>query len=322
MNGVLVIDKPSGPTSHDVVARVRYLAGLKRVGHTGTLDPMATGVLPLVIGRATRLARFVSTGAKYYQAKVRLGWETDTYDFTGQPITPPPGSVLTNRSKGKQDTTTKTESLCSQADIEAALENFRGGYNQQPPQFSAKRINGIRAYKLARKGVPVVPKSVSVTVHELTLTSFQNNVVSLNILCSTGFYVRSLAHDLGRKIGCGAHLSSLRRIRSGDFGLDSAISLDEFEKNVESSIAACIPLEELLPSAPSIVLNVKIASRVAHGQPISETDVEEQLSFSSEITTSSNVPILTRVFGPDKNLLAIGEYSSYDRTLRPIVVLV
>ncbi len=322
MNGVLVIDKPSGPTSHDVVARVRHLTGLKRVGHTGTLDPMATGVLPLVIGKATRLARFVSTGAKHYQAKIRLGWETDTYDLTGQPITPPSGSVLINMSGRKPAIATQTEPLCSQEDIEAALEDFRGSYNQQPPPFSAKRINGIRAYKLARKRVPVVPKPVPVTVHELTLPSFQNNVVSLHISCSTGFYVRSLAHDLGRKLGCGAHLFSLRRIRSGDFGLDRAISLDEFEQNVEGAVAACIPLEELLPSAPSIMLSVKIASRVAHGQPISETDVGEQLSLASKITTSRDVSVLTRVFGPDKNLLAIGEYSRHDRTLRPIVVLV
>jgi len=322
MNGVLVIDKPSGPTSHDVVARVRHLTGIKRIGHTGTLDPMATGVLPLVIGRATRLARFVSTGAKYYQAKIRLGWETDTYDSTGQPVAHPHGSVLTDISGRKPDTTTQTESLRSQADIEAALKDFRGCYDQRPPPFSAKRINGIRAYKLARKRVPVAPKPVSVTVHELTLVSFQNNVVSLHVLCSTGFYVRSLAHDLGRKLGCGAHLSSLRRIRSGDFGLDRAISLDELEKNLEASVAACIPIEELLPSSPSIVLNVKIASRVAHGQPISETDVGGQLSHVSKITTSRDVPVLTRVFGPDKNLLAIGEYSRHDRTLRPVVVLV
>ncbi len=325
MNGVLVIDKPAGPTSHDVVARVRRLTGLRRVGHTGTLDPMATGILPLVLGRATRLARFMSGGAKCYEARVRLGWETDTYDATGRRVTDGLSSAPTEVGGVESPGAIPTAPLPDRVAIEAALESFRGTHDQQPPAFSAKKINGVRAYRLARSNAGIAPKPVSVAVHHLSVTSFHGDEVDLDIVCSAGFYVRALAHDLGRRLGCGGHLTSLRRIRSGDFGMDRAVPLAQLERDAHLAQAACIPLEELLPSAPSIMLNTRGTHRAAHGQSISEPDVDDRTPFpppDASFTAPGGSPVVTRVFGPERTLLAIGEYFHDTRILRPVVVLV
>ncbi|MCA1561053.1 MAG: tRNA pseudouridine(55) synthase TruB [Acidobacteria bacterium] len=218
MNGVLVIDKPAGPTSHDVVARVRRATAIRRVGHTGTLDPLATGVLPLVLGRATRLARLLSEADKAYDAVVRLGTATDSYDAQGQ-------AIATSRDAVPID-----PASIARGTIEAALDTFRGTYLQAPPPFSAKKIGGVRAYALARRREPVQPAAVTVSVHRLDLLGVEGTRVELRVVCSAGFYVRSLAHGLGAVLGCGAHLEALRRTRSGEFGLDAAVPLDAIEQ--------------------------------------------------------------------------------------------
>src|SRR5919197_1069242 len=208
MDGLLLVDKPAGPTSHDVVERMRIALGERRIGHTGTLDPAATGLLPLVLGRATRLARFLSSCDKGYEAAVRLGLNTSSGDADGDPIGPSYDGALPSREA-----------------IEQALDAFRGTLAQQPPAFSAKRIGGRRCYDLAGRGrlhpgegpVAVQPAPVTVIVHRIDLASYDGDTVTLTLDCSAGFYVRSLASDLGRQLGTGAHLTRLRRTRSGSF---------------------------------------------------------------------------------------------------------
>src|SRR4051812_12076620 len=212
MNGLLVIDKPAGPTSHDVVARVRRVLGTRRIGHTGTLDPLATGVLPLVIGSATRLASFLSASDKEYVAAMRLGLATETYDAFGRESVPPPPIGI------------------SISDVDAAFESFRGTFEQAPPPYSAKKIDGVRAYTLARKRTPVQPSMARVTVHHLAVEHCIDGLVTVRVRASAGFYVRSLAHDLGQKLGCGAHLESLRRVRAGSFTEQDAVMLSTLER--------------------------------------------------------------------------------------------
>src|SRR5438445_3246982 len=252
MDGLLIVDKPAGPTSHDVVARMRRALREKRIGHTGTLDPAATGVLGLVLGRATRLAQFLTTSAKSYEAVVRFGFATDTGDAQGRATGP-----------------SRTTALPSRSEIDTALDVFRGTFLQQPPAFSAKKIDGKRSHKLARARIrdarlepsrssgpgtpapPALPAPVSVTAHRLEIVGVEADCVTLRVDCSAGFSVRSLAHDLGERLGVGAHLASLRRTRSGDFGLDRAIDLDTAERHPDRAAAAVIPLADMLPGLPA-----------------------------------------------------------------------
>jgi tRNA pseudouridine55 synthase len=199
VDGVIVVDKPEGLTSHDVVNRVRRLANTRKVGHLGTLDPMATGVLPLVIGRATRLAQFFATSEKEYDARIRFGWATDTYDRVGTPISTP------------------IEPAFSRAELDAALTPFRGTCMQTPPPFSAKKVDGIPAYRLARRKIAVELEPVEVHVYELELLEFDGATARIRVRCSAGTYLRSIAHEVGQRLGCGAFLAALRRTSSGDF---------------------------------------------------------------------------------------------------------
>lgn len=258
VEGVLVIDKPLGPTSHDVVARARRALREKRVGHTGTLDPMATGVLPLVIGRATRLATFLSSGDKVYEAGVRLGSATDTYDAAARLAAggaPPPAPAI------------------NLDEVEAALERFRGTFEQMPPPYSAKKVDGVPAYKLARKNEPTMLTAVSVTVRELTLLGLEDGLVRLEVTSAAGFYVRSLAHDLGVVLGCGAHLESLRRTRAAGFDLSQAVPLDELDKDPESAAQRLIPLGKLLTDMPAVHLTDRGSERASHGSSLSFQDI-------------------------------------------------
>jgi len=268
MNGVLVADKPLGPTSHDVVARVRRALGLRRIGHTGTLDPLATGVLPLVVGRATRLASLLSGTAKEYVADVRFGAATPTYDAdarmirdprTGAPVLlahPPP----------------EPAGLTGEAVIQA-LGQFRGTYWQVPPAYSAKKIEGVRAYTRARRNEPVTPRPVSVTVHSIELESYEAGLARVRLSASAGFYVRSFAHQLGEQLGCGAHLESLRRHRAGDFTLADAVPLETVEQEGADAVSHLIPLERLLLHLPGIVLTEDGARRAGHGNALKLDDL-------------------------------------------------
>jgi tRNA pseudouridine55 synthase len=258
LDGAIVIDKPDGLTSHDVVAAVRRATGASKVGHTGTRDPMATGVLPLLLGRATRLAQYLAGGLTTYEARIRLGWATDTYDRTGRPIsTPQPVAVGPDA-------------------IERALERFRGTFAQRPPAISAKKIDGRRAYALAR-GAETLPemRDVQVTVHELTSQGFEDDELALRVTASAGFYVRSLAHDLGQALGCGAHLASLRRTASGLFEVGQAVPLDRVLADPLWARAQIIPPAQLLRDWPVAVVTEPGAERVRHGTMLTSAHVAE-----------------------------------------------
>jgi len=241
LDGVLVVDKPEGPTSHDVVTLTRRALGVSRVGHTGTLDPLATGVLPLVIGRATRLAQFLTASDKTYAATIAFGRSTDTYDAKGRQV-----AACEQRPTRQQ--------------LDAALEKFRGEFEQTPPAFSAKNIDGERSYERARKAERAVlppprPKSVMVNARRLEVVAFDGETATLSLTVTAGFYVRSLAHDLGEMLGCGALLLALRRTRSGEFGLDIAVPLAEVLQSKREDLAGrLIPMGALLSDLPAVTL--------------------------------------------------------------------
>ncbi|HLI83394.1 MAG TPA: tRNA pseudouridine(55) synthase TruB [Bryobacteraceae bacterium] len=250
MDGAIVIDKPEGWTSHDVVDKFRRLARIKKVGHLGTLDPIATGVLPLVLGRATRLARFYTRADKVYEGVVRFGWATNTYDRAGEPV-------------GEQ-----VPVAPDAAALEPLLQRFRGRLMQTPPPVSAKKIQGKRAYELARAKQEVVLEPVAVEVYELTLLEANGSDVRLRAHCSGGTYLRSIAHELGQALGCGAHLHELRRTASGEFTLAQARTLPQIESLAaeERLIDALIPASSLLPEMPEIYVDEAAAHRIRQGR--------------------------------------------------------
>jgi tRNA pseudouridine55 synthase len=271
MNGVLVVDKPSGPTSHDVVGRVRRAIGTRRIGHTGTLDPLATGVLPLVIGRATRLARFLSSDEKEYIADVVFGASTLTYDAAGDErriAGPPPAEAEGAGERVRVDL----------SGLDNVLERFRGTFLQVPPVFSAKKVAGTRAYKLARDGRAPDMKPVEVTVTALEVMDRGPDRARLRVTSSSGFYVRSLAHDIGEALGCGAYLGGLRRTRAGAFGLEHAAPLEAIEAEGAAVSERLIPMERLLPHFPSVTLTEAGSRRALHGSLLSPADLAEAQS--------------------------------------------
>ena len=253
MNGALIVDKPAGPSSHDVVALARRAIGVKRIGHTGTLDPLATGVLVLLVGRATRLAQFLNADDKEYIAGVRLGLETESGDAE-------------TRAVMSADTPLAVD--CSAADVEDALADFRGTYWQTPPAVSAKKIAGTRAYVLARRHERVELKPVEVTVRELELLSYASGLAGMRVVCSAGFYVRALARDLGRRLGCGAHLETLRRTRAGRFGLDGAVTLDALVAEQTRAVERLLPMHAILADMPAVTLTEQETQRAAHGNAL------------------------------------------------------
>ena len=306
MNGVLIVDKPAGPTSHDVVARVRKAIGLDRIGHTGTLDPLATGVLPLVIGRATRLAQFLSGDEKEYEAGIRFGIATQTYDADDRTFTDPATGVrvlLEAPPPPPEDVDVGR--------IEAALADFTGTYLQSPPRFSAKKVGGLPAYKLARRNKPVEIPPVQVTVHSLTLERYEMGLARLRVVCSAGFYVRSLAHGLGEHLGCGAYLETLRRTRAGEFSVDQAVPLEEVERMGSAAGAHLIPMGSLLPLLPPAIVNEGGARRAAHGNALAPADLLKPPVPGARV----------RVLDADGTLLGIAEPVD-GGFLHPIVVLV
>lgn len=303
IDGVLVVDKPAGPTSHDVVARVRRALRTKRIGHTGTLDPLATGVLPLVIGRATRLASLLSGTEKEYVAGVRLGLATDTYD-AAEHVGPPPGPP----------------SGIDFARIDGALDRFRGIFDQAPPSYSAKKIDGVAAYTLARRNMPVQPRPVSVNVSHLSLEAYEHGLARVRVRASAGFYVRSLAHDLGTGLGCGAYLETLRRVRAGAFAEASATPLEAIERESLDAARLIIPLERLLPDVPAVVLNERGIRRAAHGNELALQDLADpRPTVRAAIEDASQGR--WRLLDSTGLLLAIAE-SRPGGLLHPVIVLV
>lgn len=305
-DGVLVIDKPAGPTSHDVVAVVRRITRVKKVGHTGTLDPLASGVLPMVLGRATRLAQFLSSAEKEYEAAVQLGVSTTTFDAAGEVV---------------ERATQRSLSSLSRRDIDEAVAAFRGSYLQEPPSFSAKKILGDRAYDLARRHEPVPLKPVDVTVRTLDIVEWNGAELRLRLACSAGFYVRSLAQALGERLGTGAHLAGLVRIRSGDFSIDSAVSLGELQEHPARAASRVIPLTQLLLWLPAVTLTPAGATLAARGGFLSAG----HLIGAQAVPAAGKV----RLLHPDGHLVAIAEpreggasrTSRFSRLLHPGIVL-
>jgi tRNA pseudouridine55 synthase len=293
MDGVIVVDKPEGWTSHDAVNKMRRLAGTRRIGHLGTLDPMATGVLPLVIERATRLAQFYMRGDKKYAARIRFGYATDTFDREGNPASEPVPVVL------------------EPAVIEEMLDRYRGTITQTPPAISAKKVGGVPAYKLARKQIPVELKPVEVTIHFLDLIECGQDWIRIHVHCSAGTYLRSLAHDLGRQQGSGAFLDQLRRTESGGFGIEDAKSFPELEALASGGRLkeALIPASNLLPQFPSEQVDAVTARQIRQGRDfrVSPFRIRRDTQF-------------VKAIGPEGDLVAIGE-AKLPNLYHPILVL-
>lgn len=297
-DGVLVVDKTEGPTSHDVVAFARRALGVSRIGHTGTLDPMATGVLPLVVGRATRLAQFLTASDKSYEATIAFGRTTDTHDAAG---------TITSSSDRRP----------AREQLEAAIEKFRGTFDQTPPVYSAKNIDGERSYELARQGKSATmqrAKAVSVTVKRLAILSFEGETARLDLQVTAGFYVRALAHDLGEALGCGAVLIALRRTRSGEFGLDRAVPLADVLQSSRDALAALIvPFRELLTDLPAVTLrSTSQLERLRNGVEMAPGDL---------IAPLPALPPIIRLLGPDGDLVGLAKPGKTAGNLHGWVVL-
>jgi len=293
LDGVIVVDKPEGWTSHDVVAKMRGIAATRRVGHLGTLDPIATGVLPLMIGQATRLARFWEGSEKSYEAVVRFGFATSTYDREGQPAGP------------------VTEPAITAEGLEALLAPLRGEIAQKPPPVSAKKIGGVPAYKLARKNVPVELTPVTVSIYELTLMELSGARARLRVRCSAGTYIRSIAHQLGAAMGCGAHVESLVRTRSGPFCLDQSFTVGRLQemKNESRLQEALLPMRDLLPDFPGVLVDDVTVTNIRQGRDFTVSPFRVNAG-------SAHV----RAIGPDGNLVAIGRITM-PHVYHPVVVL-
>jgi tRNA pseudouridine55 synthase len=240
-----VVDKPVGPTSHDVVDRVRRALGTRRAGHTGTLDPFASGVLPVCVGKATRLARFLAGGDKVYEATIRLGFATTTDDLRGEPLGPA-------RPVELERTT-----------LDEACRGLTGSLRQVPPAYSARRVGGRRLYELARQGVDVEREAAEITVHAFAVRGFEGDRVEVAVTCSPGTYVRALARDLGEALGVGGHLVALRRTRSGEFSLEGAVDGAAPSPEWERALR---PLGALLPGLPAVEVGPEGAAALRHGR--------------------------------------------------------
>jgi tRNA pseudouridine55 synthase len=294
MNAVLLVDKPSGPTSHDIVARVRRILGEKRCGHTGTLDPFATGLLILCLGRATRLSRFLAAAFKSYEATIRFGYATDTYDRTGTPV----GDV--RDYEPERDVLVRT------------LSSFEGRGMQRPPAFSAKKLDGKRLYQLAREGVPVIAPPVEVEIRELELLDIQGGEARIRVTVSSGTYIRSLAYDVGEKLGVGAHLSELRRTAVASFSVSEAVDMDTLETlGLGGAGASLLSPEDALRDLPRVEVGPDVARRLVNGQPPRWDEI-------GSVWDVETAPPHMRVLGPSGELLAVCGPSK--RGLRSLVV--
>jgi tRNA pseudouridine55 synthase len=291
-DGVLVLDKPPGPTSHDMVARLRRKLPGRRIGHLGTLDPFATGVLPLCVGRATRLAQYLGLGEKTYQAAVRFGFGTDTGDWTGRPLSAP------------------VEVRLDPGLLEAHLAAFRGEILQKTPSYSARKVQGVPLYRYARQGTIVETEARKVRIHELTLLEVEVCACHLRVCCSPGTYIRALAADLGDALGCGAHLTALRRTAAGEFCLDQAVSSAELEPGAETArlVERLIPLERLMPGFPKAVIGEESIRRIANGSAI-RVSVSE-IDPAPTATGRSTALECIRLFSPQGRLVALARAGS------------
>ena len=323
MDGILIIDKPEGITSHDVVARCRRILKTKRVGHTGTLDPFATGVMVVLVGKATRLAQFLDKDAKEYLATVRFGFETDTGDRTGAP---------------KSGAISNFKFQISNKEIEAVLPDFRGEIWQTPPMYSAKKVAGKKLYELARKGIEIERQPVKITIYELesmsesppaagrsSLTVLQitddklqtqnqspkTEDHKLRVLCSAGTYIRVLAEDIGKKLNTGAHLAELRRTKAGKFAIEKALTLEELEKIVgENRLSeVLVSMNEAVSHLAEVKLSAADAAKIKNGMKLKRESGELKDGEFLRLTEGAE-------------LLAIGFYNASEKLVQPKLVLV
>jgi tRNA pseudouridine55 synthase len=321
MDGILIIDKPAGLTSHDVVARVRRILRERRVGHTGTLDPFATGVLVVMVGRATRLAQFLSGALKEYEAVIRFGYATTTGDATG---------VRLDSMEAQNEKAARVQTW-SEEEIEAALASLRGEMEQVPPMYSAKKIQGQKLYELARRGLEVERPPVQVTIHELEAVRDDGGALtrqdedgtiqlSIRVVCSAGTYIRTLAESIGERLGTKAHLAALRRTRAGDFKIAEALGLDELKEKVEAGGKAgsddeetdfILPMMAALSGLPFLHLTADEARRALNGIAI-------KVDAGTKVEWRDKQPV--GMLGPDAHLIAVGFYDAASRSLRPRVV--
>jgi tRNA pseudouridine55 synthase len=289
ISGVLIADKPRGMTSHDVVAVARRLLGQRQIGHFGTLDPFATGVLPLSIGKATRFAQFYLKSRKAYEGTIRFGFSTDTYDATGQPNSEPVSVELDAKA------------------LELAFGEYTGRVMQTPPPFSAKRVAGKRAYELARQKQLFELKPVEVEIYALELLGLEGDRARFAVECSGGTYVRSLAHDIGRQLGCGAHLAELRRTGVAEFTQKRAVTLDALERAVRENTVAehLVPLEALLPECPSLVVRGREEKSVRHGHTF---ELAQAMRPGRGLPGGAPALPLLKILNADRRLIAVARH--------------
>lgn len=303
-NGILIIDKPVGYTSHDVVAKLRGILRTKKIGHTGTLDPFATGVLVMLVGKATRLAKFLDKDAKSYEAIVRFGFETDTGDRTGE-------------RRGDKETGRRGD-LLKVEDIEKVLPEFTGEIEQVPPMYSAKKVKGKKLYELARKGIEVERKAVKVTISELRITNYESSKedseqwtqdIGLFVTCTAGTYIRTLAEDIGRKIGVPCHLAELRRTQAGSFEISQAVTLEQLEQIVaeDKLDEVLVSMNDAISHLPEKKLDENELKRIQNGMKIlAEFDVEDVQEV--------------RLTNAENDLVAIGNYDENTQEIQPKIV--
>jgi tRNA pseudouridine55 synthase len=309
-DGALVINKPQRRTSHDIVDMVRHLAGFRQIGHLGTLDPLATGVLVLLLGKATRLVRFYAGRRKRYTAGFRFGFATNTYDSEGQAL-----GADTTPALGREQ-------------LERLASESLGRFDQMPPAFSAKKVQGRPAYELARKNQPVELKPASVELYEYRLTGIAGSIARFSIECSSGTYIRSLAHEMGQKLGCGAHLAEICRGAVGEFSLEQAITIEELAEAARAGKFKdrLIPLENLLPNFPRTNVLPVLEQKVRHGGKFNVMPSQLQISPSelppgatTQLDSGAVQPPRLRVFSQQNKLIAIAE-ALVTRTYQPVVV--
>ena len=311
LDGALVIDKPQGRTSHDVVDAARRILGFRQIGHLGTLDPLATGVLVLLLGRATRLAQFYTGRRKRYDSTFRFGFATDTYDADGTPAGPDAAPII------------------DRAVIEKMAAARIGIFPQVPPPYSAKKIHGRPAHELARQKKPVELKAVDLEVYDFRVNEVSGSLAKFSIECAAGTYIRSLAHDMGAALGFGAHLAEIVRTAVGEFTLDQAVKLEDLERAAAAGELSryVIPLERLLPELPSVIVQPQLESRVRHGSKFNIQIAQIQPGRASaaqgataELNSGEWKPARLRVFSQQERLIAIAE-AVVPRTYQPVVVL-
>jgi tRNA pseudouridine55 synthase len=293
VDGILVIDKPAGLTSHDVVNRVRRILKTKRVGHTGTLDPFATGVMVVLVGKATRLAQFVDKDDKEYEALVRFGFETDTGDRTGSPKSQvsSPKSISVN-------------------EIKKAITHFRGELEQVPPMYSAKKVDGKKLYDLARQGIEIERKAVSVNIKHLEILDEEivDSLIRIRVLCSAGTYIRTLAEDIARAAGSAAHLEELQRTASGKFTINEAVGLNELEDH-DNPTTFLLPIRTAVESLPKFVLIADRIIKTKNG--MSTRDLSGRFSDGE----------IVQMIDETGELIAIGHFVESEKVVQPKVVL-